>query len=108
MNRPVLSVSASQASPAGVGTAGFAVVGVTFGMARFCYGLTLPDIRRDLGLSELVLGFIASASFAGYLAGLLLSGVLVANAGLGHRRRSAACALSSVVCWWRPPRQHPS
>jgi len=81
MRRPVLPVSASQASSAGVGIAGFAVVGVAFGMARFCYGLTLPDIRRDLGVSELVLGVIASASFVGYLAGLLLSGVLAAKRG---------------------------
>lgn len=81
MTKPVLPVSASEACPARVGMAGFAIVGVAFGMARFCYGLTLPDIRRDLGLSELVLGFIASASFAGYLAGLLLSGVLAAKRG---------------------------
>lgn len=61
--------------------AGFAVVGVSFGMARYCYGLTLPGIRQDLGPSELLLGFIASASFVGYLAGLLLSGVLAARRG---------------------------
>lgn len=50
-------------------------------MARYAYGLTLPDIRRELGLSELVLGLIASATFAGYLVGLLLAGVLAARCG---------------------------
>ena len=39
-----------------VSLAGAAVVGVAFGMARYAYGLTLPGIRQDLGLSELVLG----------------------------------------------------
>jgi predicted MFS family arabinose efflux permease len=69
-------------SPAArVGLAGAAVVGVAFGMARYAYGLTLPDIRRDLGLSELVLGLVASATFAGYLAGLLLTGPLAARRG---------------------------
>ena len=56
-----------------IGLAGAAVVGVAFGMARYAYGVTLPDIRADLGLSELVLGLIASATFVGYLAGLLLA-----------------------------------
>ncbi|MFJ6003791.1 MFS transporter [Arthrobacter sp. NPDC092385] len=63
------------------GLAGAAVVGVAFGMARYAYGLTLPGIRQDLGLSELVLGLIASATFAGYLAGLLLAGPLAARRG---------------------------
>ncbi|WP_026265959.1 MFS transporter [Arthrobacter sp. 162MFSha1.1] len=64
-----------------IGLAGAAVVGVAFGMARYAYGLTLPNIREDLGLSELVLGVIASATFAGYLAGLLLAGPLAARHG---------------------------
>lgn len=64
-----------------VGLAGAAVVGVAFGMARYAYGLTLPGIRQELGLSELVLGFVASATFAGYLAGLLLAGPLAARHG---------------------------
>ncbi|MFI7742464.1 MFS transporter [Kocuria rhizosphaericola] len=64
-----------------IGLAGAAVVGVAFGMARYAYGLTLPDIREDLGLSELVLGLVASATFAGYLAGLLLAGPLAARHG---------------------------
>nr|WP_277612307.1 MFS transporter [Dietzia sp. SLG310A2-38A2] len=64
-----------------IGIAGAAVVGVAFGMARYVYGLTLPDIRQELGLSELVLGLVASATFAGYLAGLVLAGPLAARRG---------------------------
>lgn len=64
-----------------VGLAGAAVVGVAFGMARYAYGLTLPGIRHELGLSELVLGLVASATFAGYLFGLLLAGPLAARFG---------------------------
>ncbi|WP_051476529.1 MFS transporter [Arthrobacter sp. Br18] len=64
-----------------VGLAGAVVVGVAFGMARYAYGLTLPDIRQDLGLSELVLGLVASATFAGYLTGLLLAGPLATRHG---------------------------
>ncbi|MFP8959583.1 MFS transporter [Streptomyces nanhaiensis] len=64
-----------------IGLAGAAVVGVAFGMARYAYGLTLPDIRQALELSELVLGLVASATFAGYLAGLVLAGPLAARRG---------------------------
>ncbi|GAB3121545.1 MFS transporter [Streptomyces calidiresistens] len=64
-----------------IGLAGAAVVGVAFGMARYAYGLTLPDIRQDLELSEPVLGLIAGATFAGYLAGLLLAGPLAVRRG---------------------------
>ncbi|MFE4054630.1 MFS transporter [Streptomyces sp. YIM B13518] len=64
-----------------IGLAGAAVVGVAFGMARYAYGLTLPGIRRDLELSELVLGLVASATFAGYLVGLLLARPLAARRG---------------------------
>ncbi|MQS07354.1 MFS transporter [Streptomyces alkaliphilus] len=64
-----------------IGLAGAAVVGVAFGMARYAYGLTLPDIRQELELSEPVLGLIAGATFAGYLAGLLLAGPLAVRRG---------------------------
>ncbi|WP_269429756.1 MFS transporter [Arthrobacter sp. L77] len=57
------------------------MVGVASGTARYGYGLTLPDLRQDLGLSELVLGLVASATFAGYLTGLLLAGPLAAHYG---------------------------
>jgi len=55
----------------GVGVGGATVVGVAFGMARYAYGLTLPDLRSEFGLSELLLGLIASGTFAGYLVGLV-------------------------------------
>ena len=65
----------------GVGLGGSAVVGVAFGMARYAYGLTLPDVRSEFGLSELLLGLIASGTFAGYLVGLLSAPWLSARSG---------------------------
>jgi predicted MFS family arabinose efflux permease len=64
-----------------VGIGGAAVVGVAFGMARYAYGLTLPAIRSEFGLSELVLGAIASGTFLGYLLGLLAGPRLSARRG---------------------------
>lgn len=65
----------------GVGLGGAAVVGVAFGMARYAYGLTLPDVRQEFGLSELLLGLIASGTFAGYLVGLVSVPALTARRG---------------------------
>lgn len=69
-----------------VAVAGSAVVGVQFGMGRFVYGLTLPDLRDDPsltadGVSDLMLGLIASATFAGFLAGILLAPVVARRRG---------------------------
>jgi len=66
----------------GVGLGGTAVVSVAFGMSRYAYGLTLPDVREEFGLSELLLGVIASSTFAGYLLGLLCVPVLESRFGL--------------------------
>jgi predicted MFS family arabinose efflux permease len=76
----------------GVGVGGAAVVGVAFGMARYAYGLTLPDVRAEFGLSEPLLGLIASGTFAGYLVGL------VSVPGLSARRGPRAPTTVGAVC----------
>lgn len=69
-------------------TAGIGVVGVCFGMARYGYGLLLPDVRRDYGLSPALLGAVAMASYVAYLAATAVAGA-VARA---HVRRTAIAA----------------
>ncbi|MFG2501200.1 MFS transporter [Streptomyces sp. NPDC048441] len=64
-----------------VGGAGMAAVGVTFGFARYGYGLFLPEFRRAFDLPVALVGLIASASYLGYVAALLLVGVLVTRLG---------------------------
>jgi predicted MFS family arabinose efflux permease len=58
------------------------VVGTAYGMARYGYGLLLPDIRRDYGFSTAALGAIAAGSYGSYLAGSLVVGALAGRAGL--------------------------
>ncbi len=48
--------------------AGLAIVGVTYGLARYCFGLFLPDIRQEFNLSPEMIGLIAGMSYMGYLA----------------------------------------
>jgi predicted MFS family arabinose efflux permease len=61
---------------------GTATIAVTFGLARYGYGLLLPDMQSDIGLSASAAGMIASAAYLSYL---------LANT-----------AVVGVVTWWGP------
>lgn len=61
--------------------AGFLATAVAFGPARNGYGLFLPEIREEFGLSTGLLGLIASGLYAGYLLALSAVGILAARAG---------------------------
>lgn len=45
---------------------------VTIGIARFAYTPMIPEMARDISLSESVAGYLAAANYAGYLAGAFL------------------------------------
>jgi hypothetical protein len=47
-----------------VRSAGAATVAISFGLARYGYGLLLPDLRAALDLDSAALGFIGTGSFA--------------------------------------------
>jgi predicted MFS family arabinose efflux permease len=71
-----------QPSALAVASAGIGIVGTAYGMARYGYGLLLPDIRREYGLSTAALGAIAASSYAAYLIGSVVVGALAGRAGL--------------------------
>ena len=52
--------------------AGLSMVAVTYGLARYCFGLFLPEIRDEFALSEAMLGIIAGASYGGYLVATII------------------------------------
>jgi predicted MFS family arabinose efflux permease len=81
-----------------VASAGIGVVGASFGMARYGYGLLLPDIRASYGLTSGALGLIAAGSYLAYLAASAAVGPLAAR--LGVRRLvvlGGCCATSGMV-----------
>ena len=78
--------------------AGFLATAVAFGPARNGYGLFLPEIREDFGLSTGLLGLIASGLYAGYLLALLAVGVL---ATLAEPRPFVLVGLASAASGWR-------
>jgi predicted MFS family arabinose efflux permease len=63
--------------------AGVSMIAVTFGFARYGYGLFLPHIRTDFQLTTEFLGLIASGSYAGFL--LATGAVSIVATRLGPR-----------------------
>src|SRR5215218_7074755 len=84
-------------SPVRLASAGI-VVGASFGMARYGYGLLLPDIRAGYGLTSGALGLIAAGSYLAYLAASAAVGPLAAR--VGARRvvvLGGCCATSGML-----------
>lgn len=75
--------------------AGFVATAVSYGPARMGFGLFLPEFRETFSLSSTSAGLIASASFAAFVAAVLLAGAMIAR--LGPRAPVlTACALAGT------------
>jgi predicted MFS family arabinose efflux permease len=71
----------SEPSAVGLAVAGAATVATAFGMARYGYGLLLPDIQDDLMLGATVLGAIGTLGYCTYMLATALVTRCVARAG---------------------------
>lgn len=60
---------------------GVLVIAVSYGLARYTYGLFVPNIRAEIGLSTEALGLIASGSYAGYLLASVVTATIAARTG---------------------------
>lgn len=60
---------------------GFALIAVTYGMARFSWGIMLPDIRQAVPLTPQTAGLIAACSYAAYCLSVFLASQLTARFG---------------------------
>lgn len=57
------------------------MVGVSFGMARYGFGLLAPDIRSAFRLSSGALGVLSAASYIAYIAASVSAAALVSRVG---------------------------
>ncbi len=71
------------------------MIAVTYGLARFAYGLFLPELREAFELDAAVLGLIGSGSYVGYCLAITVS--LVYTSKVGPRFMVAAAGVTAVV-----------
>jgi len=60
---------------------GIAMIGVTYALARYSFGLFLPNISSELSLSESQAGSVGSAAYIAYTLALLTSSILIYKYG---------------------------
>jgi predicted MFS family arabinose efflux permease len=72
--------------------AGTALVGASYGLARYAYGLYLPEVRAEVGFSASAAGLVAAAGYAAYCVGL------VAGAVVAEQRHARGVALAAGLC----------
>lgn len=60
---------------------GLTLVAVCYGLARFAYGLFVPDFRAAFALSDTLLGTVAAGSYVGYCVAVVCSAAAVSRFG---------------------------
>jgi predicted MFS family arabinose efflux permease len=86
---------ARAARPFTLASAGIGVIGASFGMARYGFGLLAPDIRASFHLDNGSIGLLSAASYATYLITSIAAGAFAAR--LGPRMVVAAGGLCAVA-----------
>ncbi len=82
---------------------GLCIVAVSYGLARYAYGLFLPAFRAALDLSDAALAVIAAGSYAAYVVAAMVAVPLIARLGprvsvaLGGVAASGGMALVAVA-----------
>jgi predicted MFS family arabinose efflux permease len=75
--------------------AAFALTALSYGLARFAYGLLLPQIREDLSLDAAAAGWIGGGAFAAYCIGIAFASL--AGVKLGERAMAMLAGLAATA-----------
>ncbi|SCC65265.1 MFS transporter [Kosakonia oryziphila] len=77
------------------GIIGFALIAVSYGLARFSWGLMMPAVAQDIPFNSRLAGILSACSFAAYC--LSISAAATLNKRYGPRFPSAISALSAAL-----------
>ncbi|WP_108663074.1 MFS transporter [Acuticoccus kandeliae] len=77
------------------GAVGFGLIAVTYGFARFAFGLFLPQISADLALGPALAGLISGGAFLAYCVAILASAALTER--IGPRAVAVTAALVAGI-----------
>lgn len=75
--------------------AAFMLTALSYGLARFAYGLFLPQIREELSLGMVAAGWIAGSAFAAYCLGIILA--FCSSARLSARSIALSAGIAATV-----------
>lgn len=90
-----MTAVAAGPGPLRLAFAGIGAVGTSFGMARYGYGLLLPDIQRSYRIDAATLGAIGAGSYAAYLLAATVAGARAQE--LGTRKTVVLGGLLATV-----------
>ncbi|GAA4843517.1 hypothetical protein GCM10023201_37960 [Actinomycetospora corticicola] len=75
--------------------AGAALIGTSYGLARFAYGLFAPDLQRAFAFGPALSGVISAGSYVGYCVAIVVA--LVVTDRVGARRTAVAAGVVATV-----------
>lgn len=78
--------------------AGFALTALSYGLARFAFGLLLPQIREDLALGVTAAGWIGGCGFAAYCVGIVLAFYGIGASGIRVITLAASATATVGMC----------
>ncbi|MDN3557681.1 MFS transporter [Halomonas maura] len=78
-------------TPLGMATLGSGLIAITYGLARFVFGLFLPAIRGEMVISPTMAGVIGALPFLSFVVAILAAPWLTRRAGVRASAVTAAC-----------------
>lgn len=89
-----------------LGVTGFSLIAVTYGMARFAWGLMMPAVMKEIPFSVHLAGLLTACSYLSYCLSTAAAPGLVARCGArtaaGLAALSAAAGLLLLACAFSP------
>lgn len=91
-------------SASGVAALGGGLIAITYGLARFVFGLFLPAIREDMTFSPAIAGLIGALPFLSFTIAILLATRYTRLLGVRHAAAGAAglALLGLLTIAWAP------